>query len=731
MLSIRTATVAAFTGLALVPALARSQTPNTTIAPSPAAPAAVPPVELPPVTVSAGRGSDLQKLDVSTTVMTREQVQAMPESGVDQIVNKIPGVWSFTIPTGQLHPTGQPFSIRGFGSSTTINTLVMLDGVPMNDPYFRTVDWSVVSKDSIERIEVIRGGGATSLWGNMAMGGIVNIITKQPTRTGASADASYGSFNTFGASANGTVAFNDKLKAGLDYSHQQSSGYNLTPPQYQNVNLVPTASKVDNVTFSAFTSPTDKLNLFAKAYYHQAYEDGLTWYIAHNNWSTYRFLVGGSYDLDDRSAINFSAWAGGGSFGTTNASSGSYTLQNIYATNQYVSQTENAPNNNQGGSVFYQLDTERVKDVKIGVDFRRTAVTDYINLYASATAAPTSFVNQGEHRLEGLFSQATFRPLDVPLDITIGLRGDFYQALAASQFTVSSGTLNSIPDSNASSFDPRIGLKYQLTESLALRGAAYKNFSEPGMNQMYRSFASGTSFTVTNPNLQPMTNFGEEVGFDFNWQKQKVTLSATYFNNNLDNFIDFVKICNTNAACASPFIAAAGLGPAFTTINQYNNVGSANFRGFEVMAGWQPLDQLKLTAGFTQTTAQLTSSFYPTLERTGVQLGQVPNWMLNIGAEWRPIAELALNANLKSFPAYWNDTGHTQLNDGATLVDLGATYSVRKGVEVYGSVQNLFNVQYLAQGYTTTSFEGATVSNTSIPAMGMPLTVLAGLRASF
>jgi outer membrane receptor protein involved in Fe transport len=367
--------------------------------------------------------------------------------------------------------------------------------------------------------------------------------------------------------------------------------------------------------------------------------------------------------------------------------------------------------------------------VKIGVDFRRTQVTDNINLFASATAAPTTFINQGEHRLEGLFAQGTLMVPGLPLEITVGVRGDFYQALNASQFVVNSATNNIIPNSSASSFDPRIGFKYYVTDELILRGAAYRNFSAPGMNQMYRSFASGTSFTTTNPNLQPMTNVGEEAGFDFKWRE--ISLSATYFNNNLDNFIDFTRVCNTNAACAAPFIAAAGLGPSFTSVNQYTNVGNANFRGFEIIAGWQPLPELKLSAGFTQTTAQLTSSNFPTLAFTGVQLGQVPNWMLNLGAEWRPLPELAFNVNLKSFPAYWNDTGHTQLNEGATLVDLGASYSFGKNLELYGIVQNLFNTQYLAQGYTLTSFEGPTVSTTSIPAMGMPLTVAVGLKARF
>jgi outer membrane receptor protein involved in Fe transport len=286
-----------------------------------------------------------------------------------------------------------------------------------------------------------------------------------------------------------------------------------------------------------------------------------------------------------------------------------------------------------------------------------------------------------------------------------------------------------VANSSASSFDPRIGLQFQMTDNVVLRAAAYRNFSSPGMNQMYRSFASGTSFTAINPNLQPMTNIGEEAGFDFKWRE--FNLSATIFNNNLDNFIDFVTVCNTNPACAAPFITAAGLSPAFTTVRQYNNVGSATFQGIEIIGGWQVLKELRLNAGFTTTRAFLTSSNYPTLELTGVQLGQVPNWTVTAGAEWRPIPELAFTATLRSFPAYWNDTGHTQLNDAATLIDVGVSYSPAKAVDIYGSIQNLTNASYLAMGYTLTSFEGPTVSTTSIPALGMPLTAIVGLRVKF
>ena len=72
-----------------------------------------------------------------------------------------------------------------------------------------------------------------------------------------------------------------------------------------------------------------------------------------------------------------------------------------------------------------------------------------------------------------------------------------------------------------------------------------------------------------------------------------------------------------------------------------------------------------------------------------------------------------------------------QLGLRTTLIDLGLTYSPVKDVDIYASVQNLTNVQYLASGYTLTSFEGSTVNASAIPALGMPLTATAGLRVRF
>ena len=163
-------------------------------------------------------------------------------------------------------------------------------------------------------------------------------------------------------------------------------------------------------------------------------------------------------------------------------------------------------------------------------------------------------------------------------------------------------------------------------------------------------------------------------------------------------------------------------------MRQYNNVGSATFQGVEVIGGWQPLKDLRLNAGFTATRAYLTSSNYPTLELTGVQLGQVPNWIGDRGSRMAAPSGACLHRHPEVVPRLLERHRHTQLNGAATLIDLGVTYSPAKAVDIYGSIQNLTNANYLATGYTLTSFEGPTVSTTSIPTLGMPLTVIVGLR---
>jgi outer membrane receptor protein involved in Fe transport len=693
---------------------------------------------LSPVTVSAGRGIELESLPFSTTVIPREDVINSPETSTDQIINKIPGIFVNQIPSTSLHPTGSTFSIRGFGTSTNVNTLVMVDGIPFNDPFFRTVNWARIPKNSIESIEVIRGGGATSLWGNLAMGGVVNIVTRPPQEDKLSVYTDYGSYSTLNAGFSGRIFKTDKMSLGISYDRSQTQGYNATPERYRNPYMTATAAQVNNLTLYSIFTPSADSKYYAKLNLNETSETSATWQNASNQWNNYVLSAGGTTRFADNSSINFNAWGAFQQMKTTNSAQAP--TFNIFTPSRgvpYMSQDETDNYQNFGMSVFYQKDFGQFKDVKFGVDGRIISSDDNINQYAANGFNSANLINKGQNSFQGLFVTGTYKFKDAPVDINFGLREDFYQvtnsSLTGNVYTAGkAATPINAPLANNSyaSFNPTLGIKYYVNDNFDLRAAAYRNFAAPGMNQLYRTFLSGSSITIANPNLAPQTNFGQEIGFDLRTKEKDASLSVTVFNNNLSNFIDGATMCTTVATC-NPLIAGTGLAAgSITSLRQNVNAGSATLRGYEILGQATLSKTVKVNLGFTQTWAYLTSSDY-VASPTNEQLGQVPPWMLNAGVQWQATPELALSGQLQSFPAFWNNTAHTQLNDGATLVNLGFRYQLDKTVQLYGNVQNLFNVNYLAQGMTYTAYQSSAVSSSGVPSMGPPRWFTLGVRATF
>jgi outer membrane receptor protein involved in Fe transport len=693
---------------------------------------------LSPVTVSAGRGLDLESLPFSTTVIPREDVLNSPETSTDQIINKIPGIFVNQIPSTSLHPTGSTFSIRGFGTSTNVNTLVMVDGIPFNDPFFRTVNWARIPKNSIESIEVIRGGGATSLWGNLAMGGVVNIVTRPPQEDKLSVYSDYGSYSSLNAGFSGQIFKTDKMSLGISYDRSQTQGYNATPEQYRNPYMTATASQVNNLTLYSIFTPSADSKYYAKLNLNETSETTATWQNASNQWNNYVLSAGGTTRFTDNSSVNFNAWGAFQQMKTTN--SDQTPTFNIFTPSigvPYMSQNETDNYQNFGMSVFYQKDFGQFKDVKFGVDGRVISSDDNINQYATNGFNSANLINKGQNSFQGLFVTGTYKFKDAPVDINFGLREDFYQvtnsSLSGNVYTAGKApTPIDAPLANNSyaSFNPTLGIKYYVNDNFDLRAAVYRNFAAPGMNQLYRTFLSGSSITIANPNLAPQTNFGQEIGFDLRTKEKDASLSVTVFNNNLSNFIDGATMCTTVATC-NPLIAGTGLAAgSITSLRQNVNAGSATLRGYEFLGQATLSKTVKVNLGFTQTWAYLTSSDY-VASPTNEQLGQVPPWMVNAGVQWQATPELALSGQLQSFPSFWNNTAHTQLNDGATLVNLGFRYQLDKTVQLYGNVQNLFNVNYLAQGMTYTAYQSSAVSSSGVPSMGPPRWFTFGVRATF
>jgi outer membrane receptor protein involved in Fe transport len=681
------------------------------------------------VTVSASRGTRLEDMDVSTTVITREQIEAAPETTVDQILNKIPGVYLPQVPANEIHPTGAFVNIRGFGGAGGERTLVMVDGIPVNDPFFRYVDWGRIPKESNERIEIIRGGGATSLWGNLAMGGVINIVTREPGPDEKHLSVGYGSFNTLRAYGDATVFSSSLLRIALTANRDQTDGYNLTPEPFRNPHNVATSSDATGGGMSAYLTPSAGERYWLKLEGYQMNENGLVWDNAKNSWTTYDIKFGGQKKLADGSGIDLNAWTSDYRISTQNASPPpAYSLSNPGANggSPYVSLIGNTPYADYGGSVVWRKDlSPNLTGVLVGVDGRGIIGKDANATFNSSGMETSATTVHAQEQFEGLFTQGTYRPGTVPAEITLGLREDFWRAFG--------GQINASPLPTAGSyshFDPRLGVKYFLTESLDLRGAVYEDFSAPGMNQSFRSFGSGSTFREANAQLIPENNFGSEGGIEYNHAGLSLALNGFY--NQLSNIIDSATLCSGSVSCAAVALPAGVSPSTFPTVTRYYNVGQGVIAGGELLAQDQITPDVDLHGSVTRSISIITSNAALAgqigaasanlFEPVGNQLGQVPTWIMLAGADWQALPRLRLSAQFKAFPGYWYDTRHTTWNSEGLILDLAASYRLTAKIELFADAQNITNRQYNDTG---------AIGTTTAPVLGEPLAVFAGARAHF
>jgi outer membrane cobalamin receptor len=158
------------------------------------------------VVVTAGRTQEkLGNLPVHATVLTSEEVRRSPAQTVADLLMQVPAFAMHRPSSSRVAtPATTPAALRSLGGGFSSRTLVLVDGVPLNDPFFGYIPWDRVSRQSVDRIEVIPTGGAGA-WGNQTLGGVINVITRHPEKSEVALDARFGSLETFGLDLSGSV----------------------------------------------------------------------------------------------------------------------------------------------------------------------------------------------------------------------------------------------------------------------------------------------------------------------------------------------------------------------------------------------------------------------------------------------------------------------------------------------------------------------------------------------
>lgn len=180
----------------------------------------------------------------STSVITAQDIARSPAQSVQEIIAQTPGV-QLTSLYGGVNGVGTTVDLRGFGAFATANSLVLINGRRLNDIDMAGVDLSTIPRDSIERIEITRGNSGAVLYGDNAIGGVINIVTK----TGAGgppvalrAEAGVGSFNQRLASVSSAVN-SGPWSASFYGNGFKSDGYRVN-------NALDQRNGIGNITYS-------------------------------------------------------------------------------------------------------------------------------------------------------------------------------------------------------------------------------------------------------------------------------------------------------------------------------------------------------------------------------------------------------------------------------------------------------------------------------------------------
>ncbi len=709
------------------------------------------------VVVSATRSDTrLQDMPLHTTVISQEEIRHSPAQTLDQLLRNVPALLVSGSPAYTTDPTGHNIKFRGMDKKV----LVLVDGIPVLDPFYTTIQWFKVPLSSIERVEIVRGGGS-SLWGNLAVGGVINIVSKRPKGDELDLAARLGSQGTFSSAASKSWRLSDAWAVNLSVDGFSSDGYNNSPEALRAAywpGRGESSATAKNARLGVFFKPAAGLEGFARIGYHEQNEDIGGYAYGTNLQKSPDLQAGLTRTFDDRSRVaanlyaqnvRFDKYNGAGCYaastfacGAPVSGAGATQAQRTAATLQYATSHDINTYRERGGSLVYSRHFDGLlNELQVGLDLRKISGEDAQQSYRTPTAALPAVLRVqranyggGAQSFAGLFSQFKLSPVE-PLEVTFSARVDRFSsadgiALQTNYSNVAvpvaaATTGGPVPSLTKTAFDPSLSLRYELSDTLALRAAAYKAFRAPGLNNMFRSFGS-SSITIANPLLEPETLVGKEVGVDWKWRN--VSVGATVFQADVTNVVATYAI-TTSTPIPAPVQNICGTGYTGVanaacpgTVSFYTNGQDQRASGIELDGKWAVTDDLGLAAYATLTRTVYTRT--TTGDPTGVQLPLMPKGVAGANVSWKAGRGWTWTADLR----YNSPMTLSSLTlsppvrqGGYTVVNVGASYRVNEVLEFTGAVTNLGDKRYT----------DGSASNPQGISLAMPRAYSVGLRAHF
>ncbi|MBV8801093.1 MAG: TonB-dependent receptor [Alphaproteobacteria bacterium] len=629
----------------------------------------------------------------STVSLTPEQLSV--SGRLDEALEQVPGLSLFRRTNSiSANASTQGVSLREIAPSGASRALVLLDGIPMNDPFGGWVIWTQLPFEDMGGAEIVRGAGAGP-YGAGALTGTI-LLTERDSAQGI-ADIAGGTLNSARGGASRGEAL-DGIDLFASIAGERTNGW--IPVQE------PDRGAADNhvwfdggeASLRAQTQIGSILESARIGYYDESRGAGVVGATssAHGLTSSLSFA---SNPGASGPGWRLQGWMVHSGFSNTSVSvapgRGGTTPANDQFATPALGFGGNAALLGQSGALHWEA----------GADLRGDS-GESRELYKFNGSEFSMFRRSGGRSVvAGVYGEGAIDTSQWLL--TLGGRGDYWATSQGHlvEMDRATGTITNQQEYEGKHGivpTARGGIRRNFNDGQYLRAAAYAGFRVPSLNELYRPFRVGNDVTQANANLRPEKLYGAELGWGGGWDRLR--WDATLFYNQL------------HSAIANVTIGQVFCGPvACGTLRQRQNAGDVGALGFESQLTYTVADNFSAWSAVALSNAKFTSG-----PLDGFRPAQTPRATITGGTSWQPLPKLALDAQLRwEGLRYENDLNTLRL--GAALVlDMRATYSITEALAGYVAVDNATDAN-VATAATQDALLGEVIS------YGQPRIVWAGI----
>jgi iron complex outermembrane receptor protein len=634
------------------------------------------------VVVEASRARlTVNDIAVNTSVLGTEDVLESAYKPADEILRQIPG-FSLLRSADSIAsaPTVSTVSLRGLGGNAASRTLVLLDGIPVHSPYSTEIFWARIPRHRIERVEVIRGGGA-SAWGNLSLGGVINIVTAEPERSpGLSVMAGYPW--TLDAAGDGRYDAGAWTLSGYADYYDTDGYYNLPASQRGPVDE-PVRKDHWNVRARAGRPLGEKSRLFMEVSgFHETRHGG------------------SALDVNEMDLYSFT-----GGLESGDRDTGLWTLRLFHEDSELEDSSvrilgdnesetlrafERRPARLSGAGATWSRALPGGHELTAGADYRWADVTlDEWSRYSDGVPG-LLLSTDSEQDIGGVFVQGHWRSSE---------RWQADGTLRYDRVSNSAGSIETDLETGAppvrqswarnteTTLNGNLGLRFRATEAVSLRAAAYRGFRAPTLRELYHAASTrGGVILVNNPELAPEQLVGFEGGADLALG-DTMTLRLTAFRNTVQDLVQ--NITRGQTGDQPGVVEPCGALGANETCRELDNVGEMRASGIEVETTLRPVGNWGFQLSYLFNDSEITKA-PDNPQLVGKRVRQAPRHALTARARhqgrWFDSSLLA---------RYVGERFEDDLNrlavDGFLLFDLRFSRRLNDSTELFLAVENLFD----------------------------------------